>query len=211
MEERSFYIHFEGMDLAGKTTATQNFIKHTGKEWDIRRNSIVPDNPIYKLADSLRRADTYDAEVLGNLYVAALMADIRSFKWPERDTIQDSTIILRSLAFHTVRGTPRIKEVLIDMLPCHPKFDASFVFTASVEERMRRLEARRASQPEQVSPEDLLVRDKPEKFLAMEACLIDFSCKCFHSVIIDTSTLTPDMVVDKIAENMPQLKIGKTK
>ena len=87
------------MDLAGKTTATKNFIRRTGREWEIRRNSIVPDNPIYLLADSLRRADAYDAEVLGNLYIAALMADIRSFSWPERDAIQDSTIILRSLAF----------------------------------------------------------------------------------------------------------------
>ncbi len=206
MKERAFYIHFEGMDLGGKTTATQNFINSTGREWEVRRNSIVPNNPIYLLADSLRRADAYDAEVLGNLYVAALMADIRSFRWPEKDTIQDSTIILRSLAFHTVGGTPRIKEVLIDMLPYHPKFDASFVFTASLEERLRRLEMRARNQPDQISAEDLLVRDKPEKFLAMEACLIDFSTKCFHSVIIDTTSLTPDMVVGKIIENLPLLK-----
>jgi len=209
MKERPLYVHFEGMDLAGKTTATNNFIKQSGKEWDIRRNSIVPENPIYLLADSLRRADAYDAEVLGNLYVAALMADIRTFKWPDKDTIQDSTIILRSLAFHTVRGTPRIKDVLIDMLPYHPKFDASFVFTASIEERLRRLEMRAKNQPDQISAEDLLVRDKPEKFLAMEACLIDFSRQCFHSVVIDTSTLTPDMVVGKIIENLPQLRSTK--
>lgn len=209
MKERALYIHFEGMDLAGKTTATKNFIEHTGREWEIRRNSIIPDNPIYLLADSLRRADAYDAEVLGNLYVAALMADIRSFNWPERDTIQDSTIILRSLAFHTVRGTPRIKEVLIDMLPYHPKFDASFVFTASIEERLKRLEMRSRNQPDQISAEDLFVRDKPEKFLAMEACLINFSRKCFHSVVIDTTSLTPDMVIGRIVENLPQLKSPK--
>ncbi len=209
MKERPLYVHFEGMDLAGKTTATDNFIKQSGREWDIRQNSIVPDNPIYLLADSLRRADAYDAEVLGNLYVVALMADIRTFKWPDKNTIQDSTIILRSLAFHTVRETPRIKEVLINMLPYHPKFDASFVFTASIEERLRRLEMRAKSQPDQISAEDLLVRDKPEKFLAMEACLVDFSRQCFHSVVIDTSTLNPDMVVGKIIENLPQLRSTK--
>lgn len=207
MKERSLYVHFEGMDLAGKTTATSNFIKQSGREWDVRRNSITPNNPIYALADSLRRADAYDAEVLGNLYVAALMGDIRSFTWPTQDTIQDSTIILRSLAFHTVRGTPRIKEVLTDMLAYHPKFDASFVFTASIEERLRRLEMRAQYQPEQISPEDLMVREKPEKFMAMEVCLVDFSQKMFHSVVIDTSALTPDHVVANIADNLPQLKL----
>jgi len=203
-KERSQYIHFEGMDLAGKTTATRNFIAQSENEWDIRRNSITPDNPIHLLADSLRKIDAYDAEVLGNLYVAALMGDIQSFEWPDQNTIQDSTIILRSLAYHTVTGTPRIKEVLEDILPNHPQFDASFVFTASIEERLKRLEERATHQPDQLSAEDFFVRDKPEKFLAMEACLIDFSKKSFHSVVIDTSTLTKDEVIGEIVQNMPQ-------
>ena len=172
MTEKAQYIHIEGMDLAGKTTAIQNFIKRTGREWDVRRNSIVPDNPMYLLADSLRRADAYDAEVLGNLYVAALMGDIRTFEWPNKDTIQDSTILLRSIAFHTVKGTPRVVEVLQELAPQHPIFDASFVFTADIETRLRRLQSRMDNQPEQISPEDLLVRDKPRKFMAMETALI---------------------------------------
>jgi cytidylate kinase len=205
--ERPLYVHFDGMDLAGKSTATRNFMEQTGGNWEMRRNSITPDNPIYLLADSLRRADAYDAEVLGNLYVAALMADLQSFKWPEANTVQDSTIILRSLAFHVVRGTPRIESILTDMLPYHPKFDASFVFTASVEERLKRLEMRAQYQPDQLSVEDFLVRDKPHKFVAMEACLIDFAQRSFHSVVIDTSTLTPDAVIGKIVENMPQDRV----
>jgi thymidylate kinase len=205
MKERAQYIHIEGMDLAGKTTATHNFIDRTGRDWDVRRNSIVPENPIYLLADSLRRADAYDAEVLGNLYVAALMGDIRTFEWPDKDTIQDSTILLRSIAFHTVKGTPRVVEVLQELAPKHPKFDASFVFTADIETRLRRLQSRMDNQPEQVSPEDLLVIDKPEMFMAMEAALIDLARNSFHSVIIDTSTLTPDAVVQKMFDELPHL------
>jgi len=201
MKERPYYLHFEGMDLAGKTTATQNFIKSTDSEWAIRRNSLSRENPIHILADSLRKAEVYDAEVLGNLYVAALMADIRSFQWPDKNTIQDSTIILRSIAFHTVRGTPRIREVLLDLLPEHPKFDSSFVFTASIEERVKRLQQRMAVAPHEVSEEDMMVINKPEKFMAMEAALIDTSRMVFHSVIVDTSTLTPDMVVGVINDN----------
>jgi thymidylate kinase len=201
MQERPYYIHFDGMDLAGKTTATQNFIKSTNLEWEFRRNSLSGNNPIHLLADSLRKVEAYDAEVLGNLYVAALMADIRSFKWPDQNTIQDSTIILRSIAFHTVRGTPRIREVLLDLLPEHPRFDASFVFTASIEERVKRLQKRMDVSPQEVSEEDLMVIKKPEKFLAMEACLVDTAKMAFHSVIIDTSSLSADMVVGEIHKN----------
>lgn len=201
MKERPYYLHFEGMDLAGKTTATQNFIKSTGSEWDIRRNSLSSENPIHLLADSLRRVGAYDAEVLGNLYVAALMADVRSFRWPDKDTIQDSTIILRSIAFHTVRGTPRIKEVLLDLLPEHPRFDASFVFTANIEERVKRLQQRIAQAQQEVTGEDMMVINKPEKFMAMEAVLINVSRQAFHSVVVDTSSLTPDMVVGEINKN----------
>lgn len=203
MDEKAHYVHFEGMDLAGKTTATRNFIASTGQEWEVRRNTISLDNPIYTLADSLRRADAYDAEVLGNLYVAALMGDIRTFEYPDRNTVQDSTIILRSLAFHSVRGTPRIVEVLEDLLPNHPKFDASFIFTASIEKRLERLQSRMRNEPEQVSPEDLLVIENPEKFMAMEASLIDMARRTFHSVIIDTTSLTPDLVIDTVHANLP--------
>lgn len=203
MDQKAHYIHFEGMDLAGKTTATKNFIVSSNQEWEVRRNSILMNNPIHTLADSLRRADAYDAEVLGNLYLAALMGDIRSFKYPDKNTIQDSTIILRSLAFHSVRGTPRIVEVLSDMLPHHPKFDASFIFTASIEKRLERLQSRMKNEPDQVSPEDLLVVEKPEKFMAMEASLIDMAKKTFHSVVIDTTSLTPDLVIDQIYANLP--------
>ncbi len=201
--EQVRYIHFEGMDLAGKTTATQGFIAADGGTWEIRRNSIATDNPIYLLADSLRRADAYDAETLGNLFVAALMADIRSFVPPTADTIQDSTILLRSLAYHSVRGTPRIPQVLQDMVPEHPQFTASFLFTASIDRRRERLQQRMQRAPEEVAPEDLMVLDAPEKFLAMEARLIDLSTGIFHSVVIDTTSLTPEMVVESIQTNMP--------
>lgn len=189
------------MDLAGKSSSTQNFIKSTGVEWQVRKNSLSRENAIHMLADSLRMENAYDAEILGNLYVVALMADVRSFQWPEQHTIQDSTIILRSIAYHTVRGTPRIKEVLIDMLPEHPKFDASFVFTASLEERIKRLQKRIGEGEQAISSEDMMVIEKPDKFMAMEAVLVDVAKQAFHSVIIDTSTLTPDMVVSEMHKN----------
>lgn len=200
MVERAKYIHFDGMDLAGKTTARRNFVQSTGKEWRIRHNRITPENPIHDLADSMRydQESIYDAEVLGNLYVAALVGDIKTFQWPEEDTIQDSTILLRSLAFHTAKGTPRLREILLDLAEDHPMFNASFVLTASIEVRKRRLDSRIENQPDELSEDDFLVARKPELFVAMEDCLIDMSKQIFNSRVIDTSELSPEAVVSII-------------
>lgn len=200
------YIHFEGMDLAGKTTATENFIASQEGVWEIRHNSLIHNNPIYLLANELRLSDAYDAEILGNLYIAALMVDIRHFQQPTNNTIQDSTILLRSLAYHTISGTPRISQVLLDIIPQHPKFNASFIFTADLETRLHRLQKRMKYHPDQVASDDLMVVKNPEKFMAMEACLIDMAKGIFHSVIIDTSRLTPDAVIGTIKSNLHDSK-----
>jgi thymidylate kinase len=192
------YVHFEGMDLAGKSTATRLFAERSGEEWAVCRNSMDPDNPLFQLADSLRVEDAYSAETLGNLYVAALMADVERFKRPEVNTIQDSTILLRSMAYHAVNQTPRIVEAFKDVLPTHPRFDRSLVFTASIEARQGRLQQRMRDNPEEVAPDDLMVLRKPEKFMAMEKVLVDLATTAFGSTVIDTSRLTANEVCDNV-------------
>ncbi|MEO7364677.1 MAG: hypothetical protein ABIV43_04210 [Candidatus Saccharimonadales bacterium] len=190
------YVHFEGMDLAGKSTATRLFAERSGEEWDVRRNSMDSNNPLFLLADSLRVDDAYSAETLGNLYVAALMADVERFTRPEVNTIQDSTILLRSMAYHAVNQTPRVVEAFRDVVPTHPRFDRSFVFTASIEARQGRLQQRMRDNPEEIAPDDLMVIRKPEKFMAMEKALVDLATTAFNARVIDTSKLTADEVCD---------------
>lgn len=202
MNESIKYYHFEGMDLAGKTTATKNFIKSTGEEWQVRRNSLIDDNPIYNLADSLRLKGQYDSEILGNLYVAALKADINGFQTPKMNTLQDSTILLRSLSYYIVSGIPRLEELFREMIPAHPQFDASFILTADIETRRQRLAKRQNENPSEVAADDLMVIKNPERFMAMESCLINLTSNIFNSVIIDTSALTSEMVVEKINQNL---------
>lgn len=203
-KEHAVYLHIDGMDLAGKTTTARHTIIKVGGEWIIRTNSLSDNNPIYLLADSLRKEDTYAPEILGHLYTVAMMADIAAFQWPATNTIQDSTIILRSLAYHTISGNINISAVLDDILPKHPDFDASFVLTASLEARLKRLDSRRLEYPEEVASDDLMIVRKPEKFLAMEACLSDIASKRFLARVIDTTSLTPDMVVSQILEGLPE-------
>lgn len=196
------YVHFEGMDLAGKSTATRLFAEASGTDWAVRRNSLDPNNPLFLLADSLRKDDAYSAETLGNLYVAALMADIERYEQPEVDTIQDSTILLRSLAYHTVNRTPRVADALQGLIPSHPQFDRSFVFTASIDSRQGRLQERMRTNPEEVAPDDLMVLRKPEKFMAMETCLVDLAQTAFHATVIDTTELNPAEVCGRIMDEV---------
>ncbi len=186
------------MDLAGKSTATRLFAERSGEDWDVRHNSMDPSNPIFKLADSLRVDDAYSAETLGNLYVAALQADVERFERPTVNTIQDSTILLRSTAYHVVNGTPRVVEAFQDVLPTHPRFDSSFVFKASIEARQGRPQQRMRDNPEEVAPDDLMVLRKPEKFMAMEKVLVDLATTAFGSTVIDTSRMTADEVCDNV-------------
>lgn len=192
------YVHFEGMDLAGKTTATGLFAEQSGESWAVRHNSLDPDNPMFLLADSIRKDDGYSAETLGNLYVAALMADVEKFERPTTNTIQDSTILIRSMAYHAVNQTPRIVEAFTSILPTHPRFDSSFVFTASIEARQGRLQQRMRDNPEEVAPDDLMVLRNPGKFMAMEKVLVDLAVSAFGAILINTSELSAQDVCDTI-------------
>ncbi|MBN1262870.1 MAG: hypothetical protein JW991_00775 [Candidatus Pacebacteria bacterium] len=197
--ERAKFIHLDGMDLAGKSLIANSFASRQSAPWIVQRKSICQEENIIRLlADSIGRSDSFSPEILGNLYAVALMADLEMFTWPEVNTIQDSTIILRSLAFHTVSGTPRIPEVLVDMLPQHPLFDHSFILTASLEARLQRLEQRRKDRTDLVTERDLMIVAAPERFMAMEAVIVEIGRKHFHSETIDTTRLTPELVVSQI-------------
>ncbi len=172
-EVETVHLHIDVMDLAGKTTATNNIILKFGGKWEVRRNSLNRGNPIYDLADQLRVAGSYDAEVLGWLYTVALRADIHGFKRPEMSSIQDSTIYLRSYAYHTVKGNHKIIQVLEDIFPQHPDFDVSVVLIADIQSRLERLRKRQLECPWEVAQDDLMVMRDQERFTAMEACLVD--------------------------------------
>jgi thymidylate kinase len=184
--EKPMYVHFEGLDLAGKTTVCRRFCQQAKGDWMTRHNALNSENPIGQLADELRRGGRYNDETIGWCYHAALLADLETYQKPKVNTLQDSTILLRSLAYHTVSGTPRLVESLLTLMGEHPRFDRSFVCVASKEIRLDRLKRRR---PQNLSPEDFIVRDDFGRFKAMEDVLIDYAKRYFDAVIIDTSDL----------------------
>lgn len=201
--EQILHVHLEGMDLAGKSTACRDLARALGRDFQVRRNSISIQNPVYELADRLRKNDGIGAEALGALFVAALAADLERYVPPRLNTIQDSTILLRSLAYHTVARTPFVVDAMTAMLPRHPRFTCSIVLTASLEVRRQRLESRRLQQPEEIAPDDLAILRSPDHFLAMEKSLIRLAREHFGAVVIDTSEMTAPAVVQTILGAIP--------
>lgn len=181
-------IHIEGMDLAGKSTVTRGLAwRHPGCA--VRHNALTDGNEVFELADRMRRARTSDPETLGLLFAAAAREDLRHTKAPVGVAVQDSTIVLRSVAFYTARGMPKIRALFEELLPLHPRFGASIVLTASIEARKLRLAKRMAEEPDQVADDDLMVLRAPERFLAMEQALIEVAVNYFDASVIDTSDL----------------------
>ena len=139
--------HIEGMDLAGKSTATAHLVVST--RHGLQRNSLVPNNPIYAEADRLRRNGAAP-DVLGPMYVRALDWDLNHMT-SGRPRVQDSTILLRSLAFYEVLGHDQIVDQLHAMIPRHPRFGCTIVLTASIEARLVRLAERQRLAPDEVA------------------------------------------------------------
>ena len=195
-------IHIEGMDLAGKTTATAALGEKYGAS--VRHNSLVPANEIYELADRLRRAGDVGPAALGHLYVASLARDLELLRPVSEPVIQDSTILLRSAAFYRVRGDRSLVRALTSMIDTHPLFGVSVVLTASIEARVERLKMRSRFSPEEIAADDLAVLRSPDKFLAMETALVEFATTWFEAHVIDTSSLGPAEVVEQIMRYVPE-------
>lgn len=196
-------IHFEGLDLAGKSTVCRLIRDHARGEWQIRHNSLIHDNPAYLLADKLRRENTNSLEPIGWLYHAALLIDLERYKPSKENIIQDSTILLRSLAFHKTNNTPRLAECFEALTDSHPRFDYSFVLVANHKTRMERLRKRR---PQNLGPEDFLVRDAPVKFYEMENLLIENATRYFGAIKLDTSGELNVSWLENVFRHIPDLR-----
>jgi hypothetical protein len=188
------------MDLAGKTSSVKRFLEKDVRRWNTKYNSILDDNPIYKLARSLLN-QPHDPDALDELFVKAVEYDVDYFQRPEQPTIQEKTLLLKTyVSMKMLFGNDKSALLLEDLFARHPKFDRSFIITASHEARLKRLNKRISESPEEIDPNDLLIRDNPEKFYKIEKYLIGLSVRLFNSVIIDTSDVTVDQVADKMIE-----------
>lgn len=194
------YIHIEGVDLSGKTSVSKAFVERQSEEWRIRAGILTDTpNPLRDLADQLSENGVYANDTVGLAYASALKADLDTFKQPEINTVQESTILLRSLAYHAMNENKNILRIFEEIALQHPKFDRSFMLTASKKARLARL----AQRTHNTNHDLLIVRD-PERFFRMEGYIKEYSEALFETDIIDTTNLSIDEVAEYIHQEVAE-------
>lgn len=199
-------IHFEGLDLAGKSTVCNRLTARLPGS-KIRHNTLIAENPVCLAADRLRKAGTLEDAALGALYFGALLHDIDAYRpSPANDlVIQDSTILLRSLAFHSILGNAELVDLFQSRLATHPRFGKSFFLTCDPGVRRQRLKVRVSGGND--SPEDHLLLTNPEQFFAIEAELRRLAVTYFDATILDASKLEDEdcsnQLLDQILAEIP--------
>jgi thymidylate kinase len=194
-------LHIEGMDLAGKSTATKSILYHLGNYTSVRHNTIQSKSDFHRIVDNLRIDKKLESDELGELYYQVLKDDISRYQKPEVNTIQDSTILLRSLAWYASLEHPILKKFQ-SLIVTHPKFDCSVVLTASIQVRQIRLQSRIDEGVEKVAEDDLLVIKQPELFLKMEENLLFYATNYFNAKVLDTTLLNKSQVSSEIIRLM---------
>ena len=193
-------IHIEGLDLAGKSTISKFIAKTQG--FELRNNSLLPigRNPFVIKADQLRKIGAVGNANIGEIYLDALKYDIVEYNNVANGTtiVQDSTIIIRSIAYHTVYGNNELAEEFRALLPMHPRFNVSCLLTASDVVRKMRLRGRISRHND--NPEDYLIYSDPEKFYAMENIIKEIILNEFNGVIIDSSMLEQEGEKERITD-----------
>lgn len=187
-------IHVEGLDLAGKSTTCR--LLRDNLNCEMRNNFITLENYIFERANELMFEATLGAGTLGGVYYGALLYDLKNYRIPENFVVQDSTIILRSIAYHTVFGDNALASECRKLLDQHPRFGKSVVLWASDEVRLKRLEGRCSRHND--NPDDFLIVKNPDAFHRMQDVLIDVCQKEFNAEIIDTSFLENEGEKDRV-------------
>ena len=178
-------IHLEGLDLAGKSTIASLLASNLGAVH--RRNSLIEGNLLHQRAEVMRKNKIIDDEALSWVYYACMLIDIERYRSPIMPCIQDSTIILRSLAYNKAKGNHELADVFEEKLSIHPRFSLTVVLSSSNEVRLKRLEGRISRGND--NPEDYIIRNNPKLFNAMNDCLSEYAMRYFNAVIINTSKL----------------------
>lgn len=194
---QKYYLHIEGMDLAGKTTITNIIAKKSKKNWIIYNNCLSKNNVIQLFEKKIRKQKIYDEEIYGYLHYVTLVADIKYFKL-NRNIIQDSMLLLRSINYHKEKNNNTLVHLLEELVPKHPIPTTSIYLTTSIDTRKKRLLKRIDSNSNKPTKNDLLILNDPDRFEKRDKRLMELSKAYFNSLVLDTSDMTEEETADYV-------------
>lgn len=189
-------IYIEGLELAGKSTTCRLLRDRLKAEY--RHCSFLPGNPIYDCASAMHVARKMKNDTLGGLFLGSVIRDLERYAPPDHFVVQDSTSVLRSIAYHSVVGDPGLADAFRELLPRCPRFGASFVLWSGTEVRLKRLEGRISRHHD--LPKDFLIRDDPAKFARMQDIIIETAREWFGAEVVDTSAMEQEGEKERLVE-----------
>ncbi len=195
------FILLEGMDLAGKSTQLRE-LKQKFPSWKTNHIGLSDNKTMYTVAHNIHKRRIWSTEEVGYLYVAGLTVEIDLFVWPLQPTFQDSCMLLRSLAHHTAYENKNIICKLEELAEKYPKFSKAFVFTASLQERSKRLIQRTTDSPESVNATDRMILTDPNSFMKMDKAIVMYAKKYFNAEVLDTGTITVEETTKLLQETI---------
>jgi len=181
------FILFEGLDLSGKSTLCRELSAALG--WPVRHNTLLPGGTdhAHQAAQRAHQEQILGPVEVGHLFLEALVDELDAYGGKGEPCVQDSTILLRSIAYHTGLGNKELTAKFTALTARHPKPALAFLCRPTREVRLRRLEGRVSRGND--TPEDYLVRDDPAVFQRMEMTIHDLAQEHFGMEILDTSNL----------------------
>lgn len=194
---KKYYLHIEGMDLAGKSTIANIIARQSGVDWRIYNNCLSQNNSIQQFEKKIRKQKIYDDEIYGYLHYITLLADIKYFDLKE-NVIQDSMLLLRSINYHKEKNNNDLVQLFEELAPKHPTPNTSIYLTADIESRKKRLLKRINDNSKQLTKNDILILNDSETFEKRDKMLMELSQTYFNSIVVDTSYMTETETVDYI-------------
>lgn len=197
-------VLFEGVDLSGKSSLIKKLKDELLKDWITRHMSLLDFNPALEIA---RNTPKDGSEEIGYIYLSALHYDLENYQSQEKNILQDSSILFRSLAYNSASRFNEITKRFEKLIEYHPVFDKIFLFTAKPEERLKRLFKRMNKNEDRVTRNDKLIITNPDFFARMERELVKYLQDFSNPIIIDTSDKNIHEVFDLVKEKLQVLTI----
>lgn len=190
-------ILIEGLDLAGKSTLVRGLERRFAETgWQVRmcHGDLCEENPVARVTRQMMRWDPGFKPAEGApLFLASHLWDLRNYQPPTKPNevhLQDSCA-LRSLAFERILGqefyAQRIEEV-VDQLP---RFDAAYVLTASLKNRIERFRKR-----EQNDLHDSFMLSDPVRFSRVDSELLRLGVTKCAAKLVCTDDFDPEQLLD---------------